>query len=147
MAAARRDGSVRLQPYGARPGAALDKVRCKYTCCKYTHTYTHITKHTNTQTHTLQKPNTHTFQTTPTHIHTHYKPTHTHTPIHYETISNNHSTWYTPNKIVTIQSIALNIRSPSLYTVLCPQEILLSKFTCIDFCIYYLVINMISSDQ
>jgi len=74
MAAAHRDGSVRTQPYGDRPGAALDKVRYKNTCCKYIHTYTHITKDTHTQNHTYTHPHIAEPQTP-----THYKRKHTHT--------------------------------------------------------------------
>ena len=51
----------------------------------------------NTSAHTTKSP--HTLQNT-------------HTPTHYKTSSNNHSTRYTPNKIVTIQSSTLSIRSP-----------------------------------
>ena len=89
MAATRRDVSVRTQSYGARPGAAFDKVTYKNTCCKYTYTYTNpqITKPTHTHTNTL-------------HTHTH---THTHTPTHYETSSKRHSRRYTPNSHNTIK--------------------------------------------
>jgi len=40
----------------------------------------------------------------------HYK-THTHTSTHYKTSQNDHSTRYTPNEIVKIQSSTLNRRS------------------------------------
>jgi hypothetical protein len=59
----------------------------------HTHTHTHITQHTHTHTHILQNP-------------------HIHTPTHYKTSSNNHSTRYTPNETVTVQLRTLSIRSP-----------------------------------
>ena len=48
---------------------------------------------------------------------------HLHSPIHYKTSQNNHSTRYTPNEIVTIQSSTLSIRSPEYTWYFCPQEL------------------------
>ena len=82
---------------------------------KYKYTYYQNT-HTIVKPHTLQNPHTHTHTLQNPHIHTptHYK-THTYTHPHItkpvKTTTVQYKT-HTPNKIVTIQSSTLSIRSP-----------------------------------
>jgi len=66
-----------------------------------------IPKHSKTMQNTV---NTSTHITkTPTQLSKH---PHIHTPTHYKTRWNSHSTRYTPNEIVTIQSNTLGQKSP-----------------------------------
>ena len=100
--------AIELSLGGSSPYTSTDKTnKIKYineTTQKHS---TNSTKHSKYKDTYCQ--HTHTIVKTPTYTHTH---THPHTHTHTRTHTLHHSTRYTPNAIVTIQTGTLSKRSP-----------------------------------
>ena len=114
--------AIQFSPGGSSPYASTDRTNNNEIYINET-----IQKHsTNNTQHSNYKytyyQNTHTVVKTPHHIHS---------PTHYKPSSNNHSTRYTPNKKVTIQSRTHSIRL--LYRPRCTDFLKMWKYISIFF--------------